>query len=189
MSTPAPKAFKDWQTICDALATGRQTILLRKGGIHEGRDGFSFAHDEFFLFPTRYHDQAKHLRESAPTETAPEWQVGEPVTITHFARAEWAITLTDWAKVAALEPHHIYTEETVRQRFDWEGKGMASGSIHVALVRVFALAEPWTFPYEKSFGGCRSWIDPPEPPHGWRETMRPVLDESAFAKLDASLRG
>ena len=49
--------FKEWQVVCDALASGRQAIILRKGGIHEGRAGFSFAEENFFLFPNRFHNQ------------------------------------------------------------------------------------------------------------------------------------
>jgi hypothetical protein len=66
---------------------------------------------------------------------------------------------------------------------------MASGSIHVALVRVRELAEPWELVYQPSFGGCRSWITLPEPPAGWRESARPVLDDAAFASLDQAIRG
>ncbi len=180
-------AFKEWQVVCDALASGRQAILLRKGGIHEGRAGFSFAHESFFLFPTRFHAQPDQIREGT-VEPAPEWQPGDPVEITHHAEALWAVTLTDWADVAALEPLHIYSEKTVRDRFDWEGKGMASGSIHVALVRVRALAEPWVIPYEPKYGGCRSWLKLPDPPEGWSGRARPVLGEAALAEIDRRIR-
>ena len=183
---PGPIAFKEWQVVCDALAGGRQSILLRKGGIHEGRQGFSFAHEAFFLFPTRFHAQENQVREGE-VKVMPEWQPGDAIRITHHAEALWAVTLTDWEKVAALAPWHIYSEETVRDRFDWEGKGMASGSIHVALVRVRELADPWEFPYEAGFGGCRSWLTLPEPPLGWHEAARPVIDDEAFAKLDLEL--
>ncbi len=179
-------SFKEWQVVCDALASGRQSILLRKGGIHEGRAGFSFAHESFFLFPTRFHAIGDHVREGH-VEVAPEWQPGDIIRITHHAEAEWAVTLTDWEKVHALEPFHIYSEKTVRDRFDWEGKGMASGSIHVALVRVRELAQPWEFAYEPKYGGCRSWVKLPEPPAGWRESARLVLDDVAFAELSAAL--
>ena len=179
--------FKEWQVVCDALATGRQSILLRKGGIHEGRDGFSFAHDAFFLFPTRFHAIAGQVREGT-VKALPEWQPGDEIRITHHASARWAVTLNDWEQVAALAPHHIYSEATVRDRFDWEGKGMASGSIHVALVRVRELATPWIFPYEARFGGCRSWIQLPTPPAGWDQAARPVLADEAMAKLDALAR-
>lgn len=172
-------AFKEWQVVCDALASGRQSIILRKGGIHEGRHGFSFAHEEFFLFPTRFHAQAGQVREGQ-VETLPEWQPGDIVRITHHARALCAVTLRDWDQVAALEPHHILAEATVRDRFDWEGKGMSSGSIHVALVEVSRLATPWELPYQPSFGGCRSWIQLPAPPAGSLDAAVPVLGPSAL---------
>ena len=181
-------AFKEWQVVCDALASGRQPILLRKGGIHEGREGFSFAHESFFLFPTRFHAQGDQVREGEVREM-PEWQPGERIRITHHAEAEWAVTLTDWAQVSALEPMHIYSEGTVRDRFDWEGKGMAAGSIHVALVRVRELTEPWEFAYEPKFGGCRSWVQVPAPAEGWRERAKPVIDDRRFQEVARELRG
>lgn len=180
------KGFKEWQVVCDALAEGRQAIIFRKGGIHEGREGFSFAEESFFLFPTRFHNQTQFVR-SGTIDPKPEWQVGESVRITHHGEAVWARTLTDWDKVASLQDLHIWTEETVRQRFDWEGKGMASGSIHVALVRVRELEKAWEFPYEKKYGGCRSWIDLPDS----SETVvgEPVIADKEFAALRGRLDG
>ena len=178
--------FKEWQVVCDALATGRQSILLRKGGIHEGRQGFTFAHGAFFLFPTRFHAQSDQVREG-DVKSMPEWQPGDPIHITHHAEALWAVTLTDRDQVATLEPLHIYAETTVHERFDWQGKGMATGSIHLALVRVRQLAEPWVFPYEPAFGGCRSWIQLPTPPEGWETTATPVLTDEAFSSLASKL--
>lgn len=176
-------AFKEWQVICDALASGRQSILLRKGGIHEGRSGFSFAHERFYLFPTKFHAQTDHVREGDFTPER-EWQPGDEFRITHHAEAVFAVTLTDWAQVQALSPYHIYTEETLRERFDWEGKGMATGSIHLALVRVSKLAKPLELTYEKRFGGCRSWLelDAPEP-----ENTLPVIGSDSFAALSDTI--
>lgn len=179
--------FKEWQVVCDAMATGRQSILLRKGGIHEGREGFSFAHESFFLFPTRFHAVAEHVREGQ-VQVMPEWQAGDPIRITHHAEAAWAITLSDWQEVLKLESFHIYSQQTIRDRFDWEGKGMASGSIHLALVRVRKLAEPWEFPYESKYGGCRSWVNLPEPPAEWWENAIPVLSDEIFDVLETRLR-
>ena len=181
----APLGFKEWQVVCDALACGRQSILLRKGGIHEGRQGFSFAHDSFFLFPTRFHAQTDQVREVG-VNVMPKWQSGEMIRITHHAAAAWAITLTHWDRVASLEPLHIYSEQTVRERFAWQGTGMASGSIHVALVRIHELAEPWEFPYEAKYGGCRSWVNLPKPPTDWQEAARTVISDADFHALCAS---
>jgi hypothetical protein len=55
--------FKEWAIVCEALGRGRQSIILRKGVIAEGRDGFSFRHREFFLFPTYFHEQPEKVRE------------------------------------------------------------------------------------------------------------------------------
>lgn len=172
--------------VCDALASGRQSVILRKGGIHEGRGGFSFAHDSFFLFPTRFHTTAEQVREGEVV-AMPEWQPGDTIRITHHAEAVRAVTLTDWEQIADLRRFHIYSDATVKDRFDWEGKGMASGSIHVALVRVSRLAEPWEFPYTPKFGGCRSWITLPEPPEGWRENALPVAGQTGFEELESLL--
>ncbi len=53
-------AFKEWSGVCDALADGRQSILLRKGGIREepGAGRFVPEHREFWLYPTGVHQAA-----------------------------------------------------------------------------------------------------------------------------------
>ena len=43
--------FKEWAIVCEALGRGEQSIILRKGGIAEGRDGFSFRHRGVLSFP------------------------------------------------------------------------------------------------------------------------------------------
>lgn len=158
-----PMAFKEWQVVCDALARGRQTVLFRKGGIREGRDGFSFAHQQFFLFPTRFHATTGQITEGE-VETLPEWRVGDAIGISHFVRAHKALTLSDWSAVQSLSPLHIYSEDTLRDRFYWQGRNMAAGSIHVAWVEVIRLSKPWVLSYTQAFGGCRSWIKLPAVP-------------------------
>ncbi len=175
-------AFKEWQVVCDALASGRQVILLRKGGIHEGREGFSFAHDSFFLFPTRFHAQLDQVREG-DFQPEKEWEPGDLIEIQHYVEVLFAVTLENWEQVAGLLPHHIYTEQTIKERFDWSGKGMAAGSIHLALVKVSQLETPWRLEYEKRFGGCRSWVELPEPPERLLSTANPVLEKVDFDKI------
>ena len=150
-------AFKEWEVVCEAIESGRQKLILRKGGIHEGREGFSFKHEEFLLFPTRFHAQGDFV--TVPGVTAkPEWQVGDEVVITCRVKVTKAVTLTDWEEVAALSDEHIWKEELIKERFFWEGKGMASGSIHVAYLKAEKLEEPIKVEYAKKYGGCRSWV-------------------------------
>lgn len=169
-------AFKEWQVICDALASGRQSLIFRKGGIHEGREGFSFKEENFFLFPTRFHAQGDDVRCQAP-EAQPEWSEGDEVTVTHFARAQWARTLGSWEQVTALQEHHVWTDDCLKARFDWQGKGMSEGSIHLAFLRLYQLETPLVFDYEKSLGGCRSWVELPIGDE-LEIALHPVLEDS-----------
>ena len=145
-------AFKEWDIVCKALEEGRQSLILRKGGIHEGREGFSFAHDQFVLFPTRFHAQGDYVKIPGVV-TKPEWEVGDEVVINSKVKVKKAVTLTDWDEVALLADQHIWTEETIRDRFFWEGKGMASGSIHVAYVEVEKLKDSVRFNYANKHKG------------------------------------
>ena len=44
--------------VVEALGLGEQIVILRKGGIAEGEAG-SGEHERFWLFPTRFHQQAE----------------------------------------------------------------------------------------------------------------------------------
>ena len=61
METTNRIAFKEWATICAALESRGQIAILRKGGIHEGRQGFRVAYPEFWLFPTYVHQDVRGL--------------------------------------------------------------------------------------------------------------------------------
>ena len=65
-------AFKEWAIVCEAIGSGRQSIMLRKGGIAEGRDGFAFKHREFFLFPTWFHEQLEKTTLPVGTTLPPQ---------------------------------------------------------------------------------------------------------------------
>ena len=55
MLTQHDRAFKEWAVVCDALKTGRQIVLVRKGGIREEEGVFRISDPEFFLMPTYEH--------------------------------------------------------------------------------------------------------------------------------------
>ena len=72
-------AFKEWAVICRALAEGRQSLILRKGGIAEEGGRFRVEHTGFWLYPTYAHQQkagivadAAPLLEQAEAEKPPE---------------------------------------------------------------------------------------------------------------------
>ena len=165
--------FKEWALVCDALGCGEQSILIRKGGIAEGRDGFAFKHPEFFLFPTFFHEQVEKVRRADAKLPLP--QAGR-VTIRFFAKVKAAHVITRWETAEALEPLHVLKRDVVRERFDYDD----TPGIHVALVRVFRLQPAWGLADERRFGGCRSWVDLPQPSGGM--TMEPVLTDAEHAR-------
>ena len=165
--------FKEWGGVCHAILSGRQTVIIRKGGIAEGRAGFSFKEKEFYLFPTRYHEEAAKIREPEFANVSID---DDNVVITCAAKVEWAGLISDWPQVQALAPFHIWREEVIRERFDYDKQK----GVHAAFIRAFRLEPVWIFPNEKRFGGCRSWVELPE--HGSVPRLETVLSDSEFAQ-------
>ena len=144
--------FKEWALVCEALGRGEQCILLRKGGIAEGRAGFGFRHTEFFLFPTYFHEQAERIR---PLHAeVPAERTGK-IEMKFFVTLETSVALTKWATAIALEPFHVLQPEVVWERFEYS----EIPGIHVAFVRVYRLTQPWVIPKLRAYGGCRSWVN------------------------------
>ena len=150
--------FKEWAIVCKAISRGDQSMIIRKGGIHEGRNGFRFQHDEFFLFPTLFHEQV--ARTTLPPDTPiPELPENE-VQIDTFVRVESAELISDLSTALQLRPFHILRDSVVEDRFNYdEPRG-----VNIAVIRAYRLPEPWKFPMEKKYGGCRSWVALPDPP-------------------------
>jgi hypothetical protein len=174
-------AFKEWTLVCDALARGSQSLIIRKGGIAEGREGFRFKHPEFVLFPTLFHEQATKLRVPAGT-ALPAARTDGHHEIRLLARAEWTRDVTDWATVQALEPFHLWSEGEIEKRFRQDEQP----GVSVAFVRIFALSEPLVFPDLPRYGGCRSWIEVPDLPATAK--LAPVIDDAAHRERESALR-
>jgi hypothetical protein len=153
-------AFKEWALVCEALGSGRQSLILRKGGIAEGRAGFAFQHEEFFLFPTWFHEQLE--RTTLPADTPMPQALEEEVEIAYTATVEWTRLVTDLDVVHKLRELHVWRDEIVEERFHYDAKPGMTPGIHVAFVRVFRLDPPRRLRMEKKYGGCRSWVELPE---------------------------
>ncbi|MFN2475124.1 MAG: DUF1802 family protein [Chthoniobacterales bacterium] len=171
--------FKEWALVCEALGRGEASVLLRKGGIAEGREGFAFRHVEFFLFPTFFHAQARATRLSDPTLPVRD---EDQIEVGVFAKVEETSFVSDWQTANALAPLHVLKEEIVRERFEYDG----GNGIHVAFVRAFRLAPVWRFASEARYGGCRSWVKLPEPPDDLH--FEPVLSEEEHSRRLAQFR-
>lgn len=149
-------AFKEWAVVCEALGAGQQSVIIRKGGIAEGRSGFAFRHDDFFLFPTWFHEQLG--KTTLPADTPVPDEPGDDLEIRYAATVEWNGLVTDWQTVTRLRELHVLHESVVEERFHYDD----TEGVHVAFVRVFRLDPPRRLRNEKKYGGCRSWLELPE---------------------------
>lgn len=185
---PAPPAaavgFKEWALVCDLLTSGQQSLILRKGGIHEGRGGFEWKHRGFFLFPTWFHTQTEKLRGDFAATAFPPEEERTSVDIDGYAELAAVWKVTDWARVEAIAHLHAWNEEVVRERFVYDDENC----LHIALVRAWRLPRRWTFPYSKSYGGCRSWVNLPEEGLALLEQAVPAVAEEAWQATATRLR-
>jgi len=173
-------AFKEWAIICEALGAGTQSIILRKGGIHEGREGFSFKHGEFFLLPTLFHEQVARTR--LPAETAiPVGKPGE-IEVRWFAHVAWTATITELEKALEIGAYHVWNEEVVRERFHYD----EAPGLHLAYLRIYRCEPGWSFAEEAKYGGCRSWVTIPDAPA--RTRLAPVLPDKENRTRSEALR-
>ena len=162
-------AFKEWAIVCEALGSGVQSIILRKGGIAEGKAGFQFKHEDFFLFPTLFHEQLQKTTLPPGTNLPSESGV---IRIEFMAHVEWTMILSDLSLAGKLSPFHVWKPEVVQERFRYD----EAPGLSLAFVRIFRLHTEWSFPDAPRFGGCRSWVEIPEPPP---LALSAVLDEDA----------
>jgi hypothetical protein len=183
-------AFKEWAVIVDALGRGDQIIILRKGGISEGRDGFQMDHASFLLFPTLFHQQRDSVIPAAQArfdEIAPGFPSAGTLRLEFFAEVVASVELNSLDDALALRGQHVWRDGVIAERFDW-GRDK---SIFAIAVRVFRLALPVELPLLPEYAGCKSWVElEPDVPVS---NARPILSDPDFtAKLDqfrTALRG
>ena len=157
-------AFKEWEGIVEALGHGAQMIILRKGGIAEGRTGFEAKHPKFWLFPTGYHQQWEKTKPDLQRFVTPATataEKGKEVTLQYFAEVTDAIYLSSWESVARLDDSHLWSEELVRERFDYADRPGMEPGLHLLIVRVSKINLPHRLAPSDEYDGCKSWIDVP----------------------------
>jgi hypothetical protein len=164
-------AFKEWALLCASMLRGETSLIFRKGGIAEGREGFRFQHERFFLFPTFFHEQADRLRIDVPN-VEPEPDL---VSFSAYVHVEFTRWIDDLRRLQGLSDLHILKPEVLEQRFAYDDPQ----GLHLAVIRVFRVIPMWSLAFQKSFGGCRSWVELPEAPAELRFT--PVIDDSEHA--------
>ncbi|HTQ39963.1 MAG TPA: DUF1802 family protein [Pirellulales bacterium] len=171
-------AFKEWAVVCAALGSGRQTIILRKGGLDEGREEFRVKYGEFWLLPTRFHEDLSQLTPDAK----PVWQEVQnklpspgKFLVDLYAVVEEVFQLTNLSTIERLAGEHILSTETIQQRFHYRHPGL-----FVLAVRIYRVPTPHEVSDSPYIAGCKSWVELAESLSTAGAT--PVLDDAVFAQ-------
>lgn len=166
-------AFKEWAIVCASIERGETSLIFRKGGIAEGRNGFEFKHRRFFLFPTFFHEQIERTRLTCDRDLAPRT---DGVAISVFVEVEFAPLVRDLRLVHSLDSLHVLQPSVLEERFHYDDHD----GLYVAFLRAFRISPVWELPIHPSFRGCRSWIKLPAPLRGLK--MEPVLGDDEHAR-------
>ena len=151
--------LKEWAITGEALAQGRQIVLLRKGGLLDEEGAFALEHSQFFLLPSWFHAERglvkdEHLDLWQQTPRAPD-EGPKVAYIRHFAQVEKIWRLFEDAEAALGRVQHIWSKNYLDLRFTYQtGKPLLC-----AALRVWELETPIRYELREQDLGCRSWVE------------------------------
>jgi hypothetical protein len=155
-------ALKEWSIICKAMEEGKQTILLRKGGILEYKKGFEISQKVFLLYPTLEHQAAEYLQSNYLQEyelllkrNRSEIVQDKVNTLRIIARIEAMQEFHNYELLSKLEKYHIWNEKYVNMRMNYNPKK----PMNALLLRIYKLSQPISIDVNPGWAGCKSWID------------------------------
>jgi hypothetical protein len=174
--TLTQSALKEWSAAVHAMLDGRQTVLLRKGGIHEKR--FAVTASRFLLFPTVAHSHAERVRPEHRDllDAAASDSTDDALVIRAGAKVVAAVEVNRPDSMEEIAPFHIWTAESVRDdRLDFRPKHRLT----VLVVQASPLVEPLPLARAPEYAGCKSWVPLPA-----RSTWAaPVHDDATLAEI------
>ncbi len=148
-------ALKEWALLCDLLASGRQSLLLRKGGIYESGGEFELEHKQFLLYPTYVHQDAAMLKPEYAAQVMPTAQEPAKIEINCWARVYWIAQVPDRVRMERLDAMHIWNHRMLDMRFNYR----PNYPLYLVLLDVYRLKQRLEIPMHGDYVGCRSWVD------------------------------
>src|SRR5687768_7091475 len=167
-------ALKEWATVCRALETGRQIVLLRKGGIYESGGEFELEHPEFLLFPTYLHQNLRMLKPDAYAGFEPHTAEPQHVRLSAMGVVTDIVQVASRAQIDAIDAEHVWTAPLIDMRFNYKPQN----PLYLMLVRAYELREPVAVENTPAYAGCKSWV-PLDEAVATRDAV-PVLDDAAY---------
>jgi hypothetical protein len=167
-------ALKEWASVCNALESGRQMILLRKGGIYEAAGEFELENRQFLLFPTYLHQNLNMLKAEAHEGFAAVSAEPGEVRISAAGLVTDILQLRSREQMDALEDEHVWAKPLIDMRFNYKPQN----PLYLMLVRAYRLHQPVTVANTPAYAGCKSWV-PLDEPIGTVDAT-PALDDLLY---------
>mgnify|MGYP001409918653 CR=1 FL=1 len=167
-------ALKEWASICKALETGRQMILLRKGGIYESAGEFELENPRFVLFPTYLHQDLKMLKPEAHEGFEPASAEPAEVRVTAAAIVSDIVRLHARWQLDAIDDEHVWAPPLIDLRFNYKPQN----PLYLLLVRAYRLTGAVALANTPAYAGCKSWVPLVEPIQ--TGGALPVLDDVRY---------
>jgi hypothetical protein len=161
---------------------------VRKGGIIEESGDFDLRSRTFLLQPTYAHQTERsgdiQSRYAAMLEQE-ELSRADASVVRFEAACEVVdvIRVKDADALIGLSSEHIWSEQFLRGRFEWEPYKPVS----VLVVRAYLLSEPIEVAFEPEYGGCKSWseLSNPVPTAG---ATAAIADSAEFERQLSNVR-
>ena len=190
-ATLTQPALKEWSAAVHALLDGRQTVLLRKGGIHEKRfalpdmagSAASATAPRFLLFPTVAHSHRERVRPEHRDllGAAAADSTDEALVVRAGAKVVAAVEVNRPEAIDEIASLHIWTAESVRaDRLDFRPKHRLT----VLVVQASPLVAPVRLARAPEYAGCKSWVPLPVDP-AWAD---PVYGDGALQEVAERVR-
>ena len=150
-------ALKEWATVVKALEQGKQTVILRKGGILETASGFNIESKKFFLFPTWEHQETKHVKPEFHeflTEVLDKKPNADHNKISSYAEVLYEKDVNSSNVIKNLSSFHVWSDSYIQERRNW----MPEKPMKTIFLRTVKIPE-FDLPLQPEFSGCKSWIE------------------------------
>jgi len=176
-----PVALKEWAVAIEALASGKQILLMRKGGIVEETRHFELKSPSFYVYPTYEHQRRELLKEENQSDidvTLAGWSPDDTkVTLRLYAEVIEDIEIHDQETLNRLRDFHIWTDHFAEERLKWKKKL----PLHVLLLRIYKLDPGLSIDIEEEYLGCKSWVNlPSHVTSVERGQLVPILSDEQF---------
>jgi len=150
-------ALKEWATVVKALEQGKQTVILRKGGILETASGFNIESKKFFLFPTWEHQETKHVKPEFDNflkevlNNKPNEGFNK---ISSYAEILFEKDIESIEIINQLSSFHVWSDSYIQERRNW----MPEKPMKVVFLKTMKIPE-FDLLLQAEFSGCKSWIE------------------------------